>query len=230
MRRDQGGKGAAARAPRRVSEGVAVLRLGVFGGTFDPPHIGHLAVAEEARDRLGLDRVLFVPAREPPHKPVGAASPPLARLALVRAAVAGHPAFAVSELELHRSGPSYTADTLAEIGRSQPDAELFCLIGGDTAVQLHTWHDLPRLHALATFVALLRPGWPRDRIEAWRAGQPPALRLVVLEVPGLDISASGLRERVAGGRSIRYLVPDGVRRVIAEQGLYGGEVRADDGA
>jgi len=194
------------------------VRVGVFGGTFDPPHLGHLIIAEEAREALGLQRVLFVPARLPPHKaPVG---PAAARLELCRAAVAGHPAFEACDLELRRAGPSYTVDTLAALGGEDPATELFCLLGSDSAVELHTWHDPSRLYALATFVALVRPGWPRERIGAWLQGQHPRPRLQVLAVPGIGIASSLVRERVAAGRSIRYLVPEPVRALIEAHGLY----------
>jgi nicotinate-nucleotide adenylyltransferase len=208
------------------------VRLGVFGGTFDPPHLGHLAVAEEARAVLGLERVLFIPAAVPPHKQAADVSAAAVRLELVRAAVAGNPGFAVSDLELRRGGPSFTADTLERIQREHGGAELFCLVGSDSAVQLDTWHDPPRLYRLATFVAMVRPGWPRERLDEWLDRQPAGLRprLLALEVPALDIAASDLRRRMREGRPIRYLVPDAVRAVIDARGLYregGGAVAGD---
>ncbi len=206
------------------------MRLGVFGGSFDPPHLGHLVVAEEARQALGLDRVLFVPAPRPPHKAGAVLTPALERLAMVRAAVAGRPGFEACGLEVDRPGPSYTVDTLDALRTLHPGAELFCLVGSDTAVQLDTWHEPERLFSAAAFVALLRPGWPAARIETWLRAQPAGRRprLEVVEVPGLDISSSDLRQRVAEGRSIRYLVPDPVRDLIAQRGLYGaGGGRAD---
>ncbi len=198
------------------------MRLGVFGGSFDPPHLGHLSVAEQAREALELDLVLFVPAPRPPHKPDARLSAVQDRLEMVRAAVAGNPAFAASDAEAGRPGPSFTADTLAAVGRAHPGAELFCLVGSDTAVELHTWHDRRRLFAAATFGVLLRPGWPEERLAAWLEAQPADLRprFSVVRVPGLDISATAVRGRVAAGRTIRYLVPEPVRALIAARGLY----------
>jgi nicotinate-nucleotide adenylyltransferase len=199
------------------------VRLALFGGSFDPPHLGHLAVAEAAREALALDRVLFCPAPRPPHKPgvrLGAVED---RLDMLRAAVADNPAFAASDAEARRPGPSYTVDTLSLLAREHPGAELFCLVGSDTAVQLETWHDPPRLFAAATFAVLLRPGWPEERVAAWLRAQPPGLRprLVIVPVPGLDIRATDVRRRVAAGRSIRYLVPEPVRAIVLARGLYG---------
>jgi nicotinate-nucleotide adenylyltransferase len=207
------------------------VRLGLFGGSFDPPHVGHLSVAEQAREALALDRVLFVPAPRPPHKPDAHLSAVADRLEMVRAAIAGNPAFAASDAESGRPGPSFTAETLAALAGAHPAAELFCLVGSDTAVALHTWHDRPRLFAMATFAVLLRPGWPEARLAAWLEAQPAALRprLAVVRVPGLDISATEVRARVAAGRSIRYLVPDAVAAIIASRGLYREEAVARDG-
>lgn len=201
------------------------MRLGVFGGSFDPPHLGHLAVAEAAREALGLDLVLFVPAPRPPHKPGAPLAPISDRLDLLRAAVADNPAFAASDAEARRPGPSYSADTLEELHHEYPGAELFCLVGSDTAVQLQTWHDPPRLFAAAAFAVLVRPGWPEERVAAWWRAQPSDLRphLVVVPAPGLDVSATDVRRRLASGRSVRYLVPEPVRALIAARGLYAGE-------
>jgi nicotinate (nicotinamide) nucleotide adenylyltransferase len=208
------------------------VRLGVFGGSFDPIHIGHLAVAEEARARLGLDRVLFVPARLPPHKPDAVLAPAEDRLAMVRAAIGDHPGFAVSDLELRRAGPSYTVDTLQALRAAEPAAELFCLVGSDSAVELHTWRDPPRLYALATFVVLLRPGWPAERLQAWLEAQPPQARprLLPLEVPQFGVASREVRRRVRAGETIRYLVPEPVRLLIERRGLYRDGLAAAPGA
>lgn len=206
-----------------ASGGAGADRLGIFGGTFDPIHLGHLAIAEEARVRLGLRRVLFVPAASPPHKGGEAVAGAADRLAMVREAVAGNPAFAADDLELRRPGPSYTVDTVEQLAALHPGAELFYLLGSDSVVQLHTWHCPRRLYALTTLVALLRPGWPARDIQTWLADQPADARprLITLEVPGLDIASRELRRRVASGLSIRYLVAEGVRGWIERRGLYG---------
>ena len=198
------------------------MRLGVFGGTFDPPHIGHLAIAEQARAQLALDRVLFVPAGHPPHKTPEDVAPPDIRRQMVEAAIGDNAAFAVCDFELRRSGPSFTADTLAALRAAHPADELVCLIGSDSAVQLHTWHDPPRLYGLATFAVLMRPGWPREALDAWLAAQPAGARprFHIVDVPLLAIASRDLRASVGAGRSIRYLVPESVLRIIARHGLY----------
>lgn len=205
-------------------KGAPLVRLGVFGGTFDPPHIGHLVIAEQAMGQLGLDRVLFVPVGVPPHKLAEAVTPAEVRLEMVRAAVAGNPGFAISDMEVRRAGPSFTVDTLCTLRTCRPDDEVFCLIGSDSAVQLHTWHDPGRLYRMATFAVVMRPGWPSAQLDTWLATQPPAMRprFRIVEVPLLAVASRDLREAAAAGRSIRYLVPEAVRLVIARHGLYQG--------
>lgn len=185
----------------------------MFGGTFDPPHVGHLALAEWACDALGLDRVLFVPARQPPHKPATAPSPVARRLAMIRLAVRGNPRFAVSTLELERTGPSYTVDTLRALARRHPRAGLHLLIGGDSLGDFPRWREAREIARIATLVVAGRPGVSPAR----RAG---ARTPVVLDNPPLDIASRVLRQRVREGRSIRYLVPELVRRYIARHRLY----------
>lgn len=198
------------------------MRLGLFGGTFDPVHVGHLAIAEAARSHLGLDRVVFIPAGQPPHKDPADVSAAADRLAMVRAAIADNPGFAVSDLEIRRPGRSFAVDTLAAFASAEPEAERHWLLGSDSVTELHTWHDPARLFDLTTFVGLARPGWSREDVDRWLAEQPPDRRprLLFVEVPLLDISSSALRRRIARGESVRYLVPDGVRQYIAARGLY----------
>jgi nicotinate-nucleotide adenylyltransferase len=198
------------------------MRLGLFGGTFDPVHLAHLAIAETARERLGLDRVVFIPAGAPPHKAGQAVSPAADRLEMVRAAVADNPSFACSDVELLRPGPSYAADTLGAFAQAHPGAELFWLLGSDSVTELHTWRAPDRLFRLATFVGLARPGWPEAQVRAWLAAQPPGMRprLEFVDVPLLEISASEVRRRAAAGESVRYLVPDPVRAYLLAHGLY----------
>ncbi len=188
-------------------------RLGVFGGTFDPPHVGHLALAEWAREALRLDRVLFVPAGRPPHKRRADLSSPADRLAMTRAAVRGHPAFAVSALEARRRGPSFTIDTLRTLHAHHPDVELVLLMGADSLDEFESWREPDEIARLATLAVAIRPGARRPRPRAgWR--------LRWLDNPGLAVSSSALRARVRSGRSVRFLVPDAVARVIARRGLY----------
>lgn len=191
-------------------------RIGVFGGTFDPPHLGHLLLAETARERLELDRVLFVPARVPPHKRSGSVSPPATRLALLRAALRGT-GFRISRVELERPGPSYTVDTLERLSRRHPRARFYLLVGADSLADLATWRAPDRILELAVLAVASRPG----------ASPPPARVLArharsVLHLgnPPIEIASSDLRRRVAGGRSIRFLVPAAVERAIERLGLY----------
>lgn len=192
-------------------------RLGVFGGTFDPPHVGHLALAEWARDELALDRVLFVTAGEPPHKRAARRSPARHRLAMTRLAVKGHPDFEVSTIETARRGPSYTVDTLLELARREPAAERFLIVGGDMFDVFSKWRAPELILSLATLVVALRPEARRPRRTGWdRVGR--GVRW--LGNPALDVSSSAIRARAAAGRSLRYLVPDAVARYATRHGLY----------
>jgi nicotinate-nucleotide adenylyltransferase len=193
--------------------------IGVLGGTFDPIHIGHLALAEEAREALGLERVLFMPAAIPPHKQGRPITDSVHRRAMVELAIADNPAFEVSTIELERSGPSYTVDTLEALaGRS---TSLALVLSAESYRDLPGWHRPERILELATVAVAPRAGfelpsrdWLEDRFPG-RAG-----RVVFLDGPRLWVSASEIRSRVAAGRSIRYLVPAEVDRYIALYGLY----------
>lgn len=185
------------------------LRLGLFGGTFDPPHIGHLVVAQDVVEALGLDRLLFVPARVPPHKTDREISPPGIRLKMVLSMAAGNARFGVSEVELSREGPSYTVDTLIHYRKQNPEADIFFIMGADQATALDTWQEPGRVVALATLVVMDRAG----------AGAPSGEFLSV-PVTRVDISATEVRKRVLDGRSIRYLVPNDVRQIIESNRLY----------
>ncbi|HXG27094.1 MAG TPA: nicotinate-nucleotide adenylyltransferase [Candidatus Binatia bacterium] len=196
-------------------------RIGVLGGTFDPIHIAHLAVAEEARDALGLERVLFVPAGRPPFKlddPVTAVEH---RVAMVAAAIADNPAFELSTIEVDRAGPSYTSDTLEALARAFPGAVLFLIVSVETLAELPSWHEPERLVAAARVAVAPREGYAAPD-PAWLAGAIPGreLRVDYLEGPRLELSSTALRTRVAAGRSIRYLVPPPVEAYIQEHELY----------
>jgi nicotinate-nucleotide adenylyltransferase len=189
-------------------------RLGLLGGTFDPPHLGHLVVAECARVELPLDEVRLLVAGEPWMK-ADAPTPAGERVHLTEAAVAGDPHLRVDPREVHRHGPTYTADTLAELHDEEPDAELFFLLGADAAADLSRWRGIDRASSLATFVIVTRPGHPAPPAEAL------PVRVAYLEVPQLEVSSTDLRARYAAGKGTRYLVPDAVDRTIRERGLYG---------
>lgn len=188
-------------------------RIGIFGGTFDPPHIGHLVAAVEVRDALELDVVLLVVANVPWQK-VGSREISAAedRLAMVRAAVADEVGLEVSDLEIRRGGDTYTADTLADLRADEPDAELFVVVGADAAAGFTTWDRFEEVAAEATLVVVDRPG---------AAGAlDPRFAWVRVDIPELEVSSTELRARVAAGRSVRYLTPDAVATCIAERALY----------
>lgn len=190
------------------------LRLGLFGGTFDPPHVGHLVTAVNVRHALGLDRVLLMVAHDPWQKSDGRTVTPAAdRLAMVQAAVAGVEGLEASGLEIDRGGPTYTADTLAALSQMHPGAELFTIVGDDAAAGLETWERPAEVAALSRLVVVDRPG---EAVEL-----PGSYEWLRVEVPHLDVSSSDLRARAADGRPLDYLVPDEVLSVIIERGLYG---------
>lgn len=207
-------------------------RLGILGGTFDPPHLGHLAVAEEAREVLGLEQVLFVPAGRPWQKADRAVTPAEVRLALVERAVAGNPAFVVDRREIDRPGPTYTVDTLVELAAAEaPGTELWLILSAEALAGLATWREPGRVLELARLCVAPR-GPERDPagpVAALLAAFPAAAdRLVVLDRPRLAISSTEIRARVGAGRSIRYLVPDAVAELVTRYALYrpGGAVPA----
>ena len=185
-----------------------MTRLGVFGGTFDPPHVGHLAIALAALESARLDRVLFVPARRSPLKDRAPVAGVEDRLAMLEAAVRDEPRFAVSRIELERDGPSYTVDTLEAL---RPQGELFLIMGSDALADLERWRAPARIRELATILVARRPGAPEPA---------PGSGAVAFDAPCLDISARELRGRAARGLSLRYLVPDEVWRHIERRALY----------
>ncbi len=187
------------------------MRVGVFGGTFDPVHVGHLAIAHAALESLPLDRVVFVLARRSPLKERGPVAPEPDRLQMLELAVAGEPRFAVSRMELDREGPSYTVDTLERLTGAD---DLFLILGSDAIADLPRWKDPERIAKLATLVVAERPGAPE------RMGDAPIVRF---DAPRLDISSRELRARAARGLSLRYLVPDPAWRHIEARGLYRAE-------
>jgi nicotinate-nucleotide adenylyltransferase len=197
---------------------AALGRIGVMGGTFDPPHLAHLAIASDACARLGLERVLFIPAAAPPHKESGGPTPPAARLAMTELAVEHDMRFVASGLEIERD-LVYTRDTLAAVAGRFPERELFFIMGSDSLLQFDTWHDPDDIVALGSLVVAPRPGDDavavREAASRWDSG-----RVTLLDSPLLGISSSLIRERVAAGLPVRYLVPEDVELYIAEHGLY----------
>ncbi len=197
-----------------------MTRLGILGGTFDPPHLAHLVMAEQAREQLKLERVLFVPAGQQPLKHHRTTTPVELRVAMTQLAIAGNPAFELSRVDVDRPGPHYTADMLALIHRAYPGDALYLLIGSDSLRDLLTWHDPARIVAQARLAVMRRPGVEPD-LQALEAALPGITeRVDWVDAPGLDISSSDLQRRVRARLSIRYLVPKAVESFILEQGLY----------
>jgi nicotinate-nucleotide adenylyltransferase len=201
---------------------VRARRVGVFGGTFDPPHMGHLAAAEDAAAALDLNKVLFVPNRIPPHKSETAVTDPADRAKMASLAIAGNPRFELSLLELEREGLSYTLDTMRELRRRYGDETgLVFLTGCDTLGNLHTWHEPETLLREFEVVVLERPTGVVTDWESIEKNLPRIRqRVKVLEIPLLEISSADLRRRIREGRPIRYYVPGAVRHYIEERGLY----------
>lgn len=188
------------------------MRLGVFGGSFDPVHVGHLIAAEAAADVLQLDTVLFVPARVQPFK-IGLHSASAEdRVAMLRLAIIGNPGFSLDQREIERDGPSYTVDTLRDLGSETPQDELFLLVGADAAWDLPRWQDAEVLSQYATLVVLSRPGFEVPKLEMISRS---------VDVPAIDLSASHVRRSARRGDSLRYLVPAAVVEYIEANGLYG---------
>ena len=191
------------------------MRLGLFGGTFDPPHTGHLIVAQDALRTLRLDRVVFVPAALPPHKRGAPLTDAMLRLAMVRAALQDDDRFAADDVELRRAGPSYTVDTLRAYRARFADAKLFLLIGADQFDEFDTWREAGEIRKLARLGVLAREGVSGSTVDG--DGDGGVVRVAVTRI---DISSTDIRRRVAAGEPIRYLVPAAVERIIQEQALY----------
>ena len=198
------------------------MRIGVFGGTFDPVHFGHLILAEQCREQGRLDVVLFVPAPRPPHKPQPTARFDQ-RVEMLALALAGNPAFRIDEIEKDRVGPSYTADTVAELRRRRPGDDFWLLVGSDVVRDLHLWYEPRRLLEMAGLLVMDRPGSPApDRGELGGRLDLPAeaVRLEIVEAPRIDIASHDLRRRAAEGRSLRYLLPRAVECYVQDKRLY----------
>ena len=199
------------------------MKIGVFGGTFDPVHQGHLTAAEEVRVALVLDQIIFVPAGQPWLKASRDIAPAEHRLAMVKLAIGANRHFTVSDVEIARQGPSYSVDTLEELqGQHERHATLFLLLGAELLEELHMWREPARLFDLATVVAISRPGFELGGLGDLAAILPDASeRIVRLAVTPVGISSTQVRDRLSRGESIRYLVPETVEEYIYEHGLYG---------
>lgn len=201
--------------PAEGRSGRTGRRVGILGGTFDPPHVGHLVVAVDVADELALDEMVLMVAGDPWQKRDQAVSPADDRLAMVEAAVSGVPGLVAGRDEVDRAGPTFTVETLEALRAAEPDVELFLVLGTDAAAGLTTWRRWEDLPGLATLVVVDRPGSP----PVLGDGPVPFVRV---PVPQVELSSTELRSRAADGRSLRFLVPDAVCAVVQERGLYGG--------
>lgn len=187
------------------------MKIGILGGTFNPIHIGHLILAEEAREKLSLDKVIFVPSFLPPHKDNSDIAPANMRLAMVKMAIRGNKCFSFSDTEIKRDGKSYTIDTVKEFKARFPKDDLYFIIGSDLLKYLDDWKDLGEITQIVKFIVATRPGYPLEKI-------PGYIRTVATRA--VDISAFEIREQVKMRRSFRYLVPESVFNYIVRKGLY----------
>lgn len=203
---------------------MGLVKVGVMGGTFDPPHNGHLSMARQVRDRLKLESVIFVPAGQPWFKSEMPVSPAGDRLEMVKLAIASHPFFKLSSIEIDRPGPSYTVDTLVQL-RSElsSETELLFLIGWDSLAQLPDWREPSRMIGLCTLVALPRPGYAPDLAALENRIPGISGHIIMLDIPQMEVSATDIRERVARGGDISKLVPERVAEYIRDTGLYRGD-------
>jgi nicotinate-nucleotide adenylyltransferase len=206
------------------------VRVGIYGGVFNPPHHGHLVAAQEAHSQLELDVLVWVPVGDAPHREIESDPGAEARFEMVEMATAADERFRVSRIEIERDGPSYTVDTLRELREREPEDELFLILGGDQALALPTWHEPEQVLELATLGVFERGSSNRNAIGIKVARLRGADRVRFLEMPRIDISSTMVRRRAAAGKPIRYLVPDKVANFIGAQSLYGarGAERSSD--
>jgi nicotinate-nucleotide adenylyltransferase len=200
------------------------MKLGIFGGSFDPVHMGHLILAEQCREQAKLDRVLFVPAARPPHKSDRILTAFATRVEMLSLAISGNPAFQIDELENDRPGPSYTVKTLETLKARDPDADLQLILGGDSLVDLPLWYQPKRILEIAGLLVVGRPGWDAPDVAALRGclGLTDAfpLRVEIVECPLIEIASRDLRRRIAERKSVRYQMPRAVEAYVAEKRLY----------
>lgn len=200
------------------------MRIGVFGGTFDPIHYGHLLLAEQCREQGRLDQVLFIPAARPPHKREQPLTPFAQRVEMLSLAIAGHPAFRIDDLEKDRPGPSFTVETLEELRQNHPGDDLFLLIGSDSLQDFPTWYQPARIIELAHLLVVSREDnfvVPLDDLrQALQLATDAPLRVHLVHMPLIGIASRDLRRRVTAGRSLRYFVPRAVEAYIVEKKLY----------
>jgi nicotinate-nucleotide adenylyltransferase len=199
------------------------VKMGICGGTFDPVHIGHLAVAEMVRSGFGLDRILFIPTGKPPHKNTNSVTDPVHRLNMVKCAVSTNPSFEAVSIEVDRQGYTYTVDTLNELHRIYPqETEFYYIIGADVVMDLLTWKRVEEVFTLTRFIALMRPGYKNTEFDSHikTLKRKYDINIVSFEAPLIDISSTMIRERIRNGESVKYLVSEPVEKYIRENNLY----------
>jgi nicotinate-nucleotide adenylyltransferase len=203
-------------------EARKVSRLGIMGGTFDPVHYGHLVTAEGARYEYGLEKVIFIPAGQPPHKPNVKLTEPWRRFEMTRLAVATNPFFEVLPIEINRPGPSFAVDTVQEISLLYPGAQVYFITGADAVAEILSWKKVEKLLSICLFIAATRPGYKLD--ELWKKIEflPQDLKknIFCMEVPALAISSTDIRHRVREGRPVKYLLPEPVEEYITSNNIY----------
>lgn len=187
------------------------MRIGILGGTFNPVHIGHLILAEEAREKLGLEKMIFVPANLPPHKDNGDIAEASQRLKMLKYAVKGNKHFGVSDVEIKREGRSYTIDTIREFKKKHPGDDLYFIIGSDLLKYLDAWKDLGEINKMVKFVCATRPGYPLESIPSY---------IETLKIRAVDVSGFEVRQCIKENKSFRYLVPEAVFNFINQKRLY----------
>ena len=194
-------------------------RIGIFGGSFNPPHVAHLIGAEIAREELELNTVIFMPASVPPHKQKMRLPDARLRLRMVMAAIAENPCFEASDIELNREGPSYSVDTLRQLKSQHPDAHLVLIIGMDNLEIFHSWRSSEEILSLAELGVMVRPGYSKEKVK------PELLQHVrFVEIPLLEISGTEIRKRIESGHSVLYMVTDAVLAIIEQESLYKDEI------
>jgi len=191
------------------------MNIGIFGGTFNPPHMGHLIVAESVREQLHLDKILFIPSARPPHKSRNSIVAATHRVEMTRRAIAENPYFELSEIEIRRKGKSYTIDTLEQLKTLYPQDELFLIIGADELIDFHTWRYPDKILQFCQVVVINRPGFDISQV-----ANDIIRKVVFAEVPNIEISSTEIREKVRLGKSIRYLVPAQIEQYILQSKIY----------
>ncbi|MCH9653555.1 MAG: nicotinate-nucleotide adenylyltransferase [Planctomycetes bacterium] len=198
------------------------MRIGIFGGTFDPVHFGHLLLAEQCREQCKLDEIWLIPAGSPPHKESKGISTGKQRREMLEFAIAGHPAFILKDLELHREGPSYTVETLRQLKTSHPNDEFFLIVGADSVRDLHTWREPEEILELATLIGVNRPNISLPDLSelTQKFGKIVLAKIIWATMPGMDISSTDIRKRVHENESVRFMTPRAVEVYIHNNRLY----------